>query len=263
MTPISAVIITYNEEANIERCLDSLRDVAEQILVVDSFSEDRTVALCKENGAELIQNPFEGHIQQKNHAMEQARFDTVLSLDADEVLTEELKGSIRALKHAGLSADAYSVPRLTNYCGQWIRHCGWYPDRKIRLWDRNKGRWGGMNPHDKVIMEKGASIQPLNGDLLHYSFPTIASHVETANKFSDIVAEELYSKGKRPGILLHLLLNPSFTFFRKYILQGGFRDGYFGFLICVISSYYNFLKYAKGRARFRKGVDQPSRDQTM
>ncbi len=108
-----------------------------------------------------------------------------------------------------------------------------------------------MNPHDRVIMEKGSKVGELKGDLLHYSFPTIASHVETANKFSDIVADELHQKGTRPG-LLRIILNPPFTFFKKYILRGGFLDGYYGFLVCVISSYYNFLKYAKGRARFFK-----------
>lgn len=250
MTPISAVIITYNEEANIARCLGSLQNVADQILVVDSNSTDRTVEICKEYGAELIQHSFEGHIQQKNYAMRQARFDHVLSLDADEALTEELERSILETK-ASFDRDGYGFPRLTQYCGRWIRHCGWYPDRKLRLWDRRKGEWGGMNPHDRVIMEKGSKVGDLKGDLLHYSFPTIASHVETANKFSDIVAEELHRKGKRPGFS-RILLNPPFTFLKKYLLQRGVLDGYYGLLVCVISSYYNFLKYAKGRARFQK-----------
>lgn len=250
MTPISAVIITYNEEANIARCLGSLQNVSDQILVVDSYSTDRTVEICQEYGAELIQHSFEGHIQQKNFAMQQARFDHVLSLDADEALTEELERSILDAK-ASFDRDGYRFPRLTQYCGRWIRHCGWYPDRKLRLWDRRKGEWGGMNPHDRVIMEKGSDIEKLSGDLLHYSFPTIASHVETANKFSDIVADELHRKRKCPGFS-KILLNPPFTFLKKYLLQRGFLDGYYGFLVCVISSYYNFLKYAKGRARFFK-----------
>ncbi len=261
MHPLSAVIITYNEEANIARCLEPLREVADQILVVDSYSTDGTVEIAEAQGAELIQHSFDGHIQQKNRAMEQARYDLVLSLDADEVLTEEAVHSIREVKENPF-ADAYSFPRLTNYCGQWIRHCGWYPDRKVRLWDRKKGRWGGMNPHDRVVMDQDASIGALKGELLHYSFPSIRSHVETSNKFSDIVADELYRKGKKPHLFYHLLLNPSFTFFKKYILQGGIRDGYYGFLICTISAYYNFLKYAKGRDRFLRDADQPSRDQT-
>ncbi len=261
MSSISAVIITYNEEANIGRCLAPLRDLVEQILVVDSGSTDRTVSIAQEAGAEVIEHPFESHIQQKNHAMEQARFDMVLSLDADEVLSEEAAKALLKVKE-GVEKDGYTFPRLTNYCGKWIRHCGWYPDRKLRLWDRRKGKWGGMNPHDRVIMEKGSKIGDLNGDLLHYSFPSISSHVETANKFSGIVAEELLDRGKRPNLLVHLIANPSFTFFKKYFLQGGFRDGYYGFVICVISSYYNFLKYAKGRERFLRNSGQPSRDQT-
>ncbi len=261
MHPISAVIITYNEEENIARCIRSLQEVSDQILVVDSFSKDRTVEFAKAEGAEVQEHPFKGHIQQKNHAMEQARYDRVLSLDADEVLTHEAARSILETKER-FAKDGYEIPRLTNYCGKWIRHCGWYPDRKLRLWDRRKGGWGGMNPHDRVIMEKGSRIGRLEGDLLHYSFPTIHSHVDTANKFSDIVAEECYRKGKRPKVLLHLILNPCFTFFRKYFLQAGFKDGFYGFLICVISSYYNFLKYAKGRQRFKERKDQPSRAQT-
>jgi glycosyltransferase involved in cell wall biosynthesis len=261
MTPLSAVIITYNEEANIARCIRSLKGISEQVLVVDSFSSDRTVEIAEAEGAEVQQHPFEGHIQQKNHAMKQARYDRVLSLDADEELSPEAAEAIGKAK-AAFDKDAYSFPRMTEYCGQWIRHCGWYPDRKVRLWDRRKGRWGGMNPHDRVVMEQGARIGKLEGDLLHHSFPSIRSHVETANTFSDIVADELYSKGEKPRILFHLILNPSFTFFRKYFLQGGFKDGYYGFLICVISSYYNFLKYAKGRQRFTKGSPQPSRAQT-
>ena len=261
MSSLSAVIITYNEEENIARCIRSLKEVSDQILVVDSYSEDRTVAIARSEGAEVLEHPFEGHIQQKNHAMEQARYDRILSLDADEALSPSAVRSILELKQ-GMEMDAYSFPRMTNYCGRWIRHCGWYPDRKLRLWDRRKGRWGGMNPHDRVIMQQGSRIADLDGDLLHYSFPTVWSHVETANKFSEIVAGELFRKGKRPNVLFHLILNPSFTFFKKYILQRGFQDGYYGFLVCVISSYYNFLKYAKGRQRFIEEGDQPSRAQT-
>lgn len=259
MPALSAVIITYNEEANIARCLDSLMEVADELLVVDSFSTDRTVAIAQEKGARVLEHPFEGHIQQKNHAMDRATHDLVLSLDADEALSQEAVRSVQRVKGAP-GMDAYRLPRMTNYCGQWIRHCGWYPDRKLRLWDRKKGRWGGMNPHDRVEMEKGARIADLEGDILHYSFPSIRSHAETANKFSEIVAAERHRKGKRPGIIFHLLLNPSFTFFKKYVLRGGFLDGYYGFVICVLSAYYNFLKYAKARALFRE-KGHPSRDQ--
>lgn len=251
MAPISAVIITFNEEANIRRCLESVQEVADQVLVVDSYSTDQTPDICRDMGVDFIRNPFEGHIEQKNFAMEQARFNYVLSLDADEALSKQLKSSILGVKD-NLAYEGYYFNRLTNYCGQWIWHCGWYPDRKLRLWNRQQGRWGGVNPHDKIQMEKGAITSFLKGNLLHYSFLSIFSHAATANKFSDIVARELYKKGKRPNILIHLLLNPAFTFFKKYCLIGGWLDGYYGFVVCVISCYYNFLKYAKTRALYRE-----------
>lgn len=139
---LSAVIITYNEEDNIERCLESLEKTADEILVVDSFSSDRTAEICKSKGVEFIQHSFEGHIEQKNYALSRASNDYVLSLDADEALSDKLIQSIRAAKQ-NWSTNGYSVNRLTNYCGKWIRHCGWYPDKKIRLWDKRKGTWGG------------------------------------------------------------------------------------------------------------------------
>ena len=140
---ISAVIITYNEEANIERCLESLEGTADEVLVVDSFSTDRTADICKSKGVDFIQHPFKGHIEQKNYALSCAGNNYVLSLDADEALSDNLIQSIRAAKQ-NWRADGYSVNRLTNYCGKWIRHCGWYPDKKVRLWDRRKGHWGGV-----------------------------------------------------------------------------------------------------------------------
>lgn len=243
---ISAVIITLNEEANLGRCLDSLLGIADEILIVDSFSSDGTAEIARLKGARFIQNKFEGHIQQKNFAMIQAAHDYILSLDADEALSEELKKSIIQAKQ-NWANDAYSFNRLTNYCGKWIKYCGWYPDVKIRLWDRRKGKWGGENPHDKVIMEGGAAIKHLSGDLLHYSFPAISSHIRTANSFSDIAAREAHLKGRKSNLLLHIILNPWFTFIKKYFFQLGFLDGYYGFVICSISAFANFLKYTKLR----------------
>lgn len=243
---LSAVIITYNEEDNIGRCLDSVKETADEIVVVDSFSSDATADICKSRGVEFIQHPFEGHIEQKNYALSCAGNDYVLSLDADEALSDTLAASIQATKQRW-RADGYSMNRRTRYCGRWIRHCGWYPDRKIRLWDRRTGQWGGVNPHDHVIMEQGRRLDHLNGDLLHYSYPTIRHHVSQINRFSDIAARAAFADGRRSNFLFDICLNPTLTFFKKYVLKLGILDGYEGFVISTSTAYGKFLKYIKLR----------------
>ena len=209
---LSAVIITFNEEKNIARCLDSLEGVVDEIVVVDSFSKDNTKQICLDRGARFIENPFEGHIEQKNFAMMQAENDYVLSLDADEALSENLKKSILEAKK-NLNHDAYTFNRLTNYCGQWIKHCGWYPDRKLRIWNKTKGKWGGENPHDMVLMENGTSSEYLKGDLLHYSYYTINDHSRQIELFTDISSKAAFAKGKRTNKLA-IVFKPAFKFFR-------------------------------------------------
>lgn len=173
---ISAVVITYNEEDKIGRCLDSLRDVADEIIVIDSLSTDRTVEICKSKCATVISQEFLGYIEQKNFALDKSNFDYVLSVDADEVLSPELIKSIIDIK-SNFNSDAYEFNRLTNYCGKWIKHGGWYPDVKTRIWNKNDGRWGGTNPHDEVILENGKKVKKLQGDLLHYSIDSISQHI--------------------------------------------------------------------------------------
>lgn len=241
---ISAVIITFNEEKNIRRCLDSLDGIVDEIIVVDSYSKDKTEEICKQKGVTFIQNSFEGHIQQKNFAMNKANNNYVISLDADEALNDTLKNNILSIKENLSAFDAYSFNRLTNYCGQWIKHCGWYPDKKIRIWNKNKGKWGGINPHDKVIMQSGSTVKHLPGDLLHYSYYTVRQHVQQAQYFSDIGAKAALEAGKKSSIL-KILVKPSFRFFRGYFLKGGFLDGFYGLIICINASYENFLKYLK------------------
>ena len=240
---LSAVIITFNEEKNIARCLDSLEGVVDEIVVVDSFSKDNTKQICLDRGARFIENPFEGHIEQKNFAMMQAENDYVLSLDADEALSENLKKSILEAKK-NLNHDAYTFNRLTNYCGQWIKHCGWYPDRKLRIWNKTKGKWGGENPHDMVLMENGTSGQYLKGDLLHYSYYTINDHSRQIELFTDISSKAAFAKGKRTNKLA-IVFKPAFKFFRDYIFKLGILDGYYGFVISVNSAHAKFLKYHK------------------
>ncbi len=247
MISLSAVIITFNEEKNIGRCLDSLVGIADDIVVVDSFSTDRTEEICKSKGVRFIQHKFDGHIEQKNWAITQATYPHILSLDADEALDETLKKSILQVKK-NWKRQGYYMNRLTNYCGKWIKHCGWYPDKKLRLWDSTQGHWTGINPHDKYELYKGdVNTSHLKGDILHYSFYTIEQHLKQVDYFTDISSRALFEKGKK-ATALHLLINPTVKFLRDYVFKLGFLDGYYGFIVCKISAKATYLKYAKLKA---------------
>lgn len=238
---ISAVIITFNEARNIGRCLESLAGIADEIVVVDSFSTDDTENICRARGARFIQHNFEGYIEQKNWALAQAHYPLVLSLDADEALGEQLRASILAVKN-DVQYEGYTMNRLTNYCGQWIRHSGWYPDRKLRLFDRRKGQWGGTNPHDRVDMQPGSRVAHLDGDLLHYSYYSVDEHIERARKYADIAARAMYTQGKRAS-WLQIIASPAAKFIRNYLLKRGFFDGRAGWTICKIAALETFWKY--------------------
>jgi len=243
---ISAVIITYNEERNIARCISSLQEVADEILVVDSYSEDRTQEICESMGVRFLQHAFEGHIQQKNYASQKASYNHVLSLDADEALSLELAEQVQQIKQ-NFNQDAYRFNRLTNYCGKWIRHCGWYPDTKLRLWDRRKGQWGGRNPHDSVKMQPGSKVRHIGANILHYSFYSVAQHLQQIDKFTTIMAQEKYQDGKKVTPFFHLIIKPLFFFLQRYIFRLGFLDGYEGFIVCKNGAYYKFIQYVKLR----------------
>jgi len=243
MTRLSVVIITYNEEKNIERCLDSVKDIADDIIVVDSFSTDKTQQICLSKGVCFIKHKFEGYIEQKNFANAQAKYQHILSLDADEAISNELRKSILSVKNNWLY-DGYTMNRFTNYCGKWIKHCGWYPDKKLRLFDKTKGKWTGLKIHEKVELMPKSAISFLKGDILHYSYYTIASHIAQANKFSDISAKILFSKNKKTSIF-KIIFSPVIKFLCDYFLKLGFLDGFYGFVICKISAHANFLKYCK------------------
>lgn len=243
MRKISAVIITYNEEKNIEACLKSLSVVADEIIVVDSFSTDKTQEICLKYNVVFTKHEFDGHIQQKNRAVELAKHNFVLSLDADEILSPELQKSILVEK-GKLNFDSYYFNRLNIYCGKEIRTTNWYPDKKTRLWNKNKGQWGGVNPHDKVMMQKHSVSKFLSGDLKHYSFNSIDEHIAQANKFSSISAKEILLKNKK-YLAFRMIANPAFSFFKNYFLKKGFLGGYYGFVISIIIAFENFLKYAK------------------
>ena len=240
---LSAVIITFNEERNIKRCLESLEGVADEILVVDSFSKDRTEEICHSFNVRFIQNVFEGHIQQKNYAIDQAQNDWILSLDADESLTSELKESILKIK-LDPTFDGYRMNRLTNYCGHWVRYCGWYPDTKIRLVNRNTARWQGVNPHDRLDLLNGQEPGFLIGDLLHYSYYTKEDHLKQIEYFGDIAAKELYERGGKSNYL-KIGVKVIAQFFKSFILKRGLLDGKTGFTISRLSAYATYRKYIK------------------
>lgn len=240
---LSAAIITFNEEKNIGRCIDSLEGIADEVVVLDSFSGDQTEAICKEKGVIFLQNKFPGHIEQKNLVIEHTSGDYVISLDADEAISDELRESLLEVKN-NPQFDAYSFNRKTYYCGHWVNYCGWYPDIKTRVFKRGVGAWGGTNPHDKFIVKNGLTTKHIHGDLLHYSFYTIEQHKLQADKFSTIGAKALFEKGKKSSYL-HLIFKPFARFVRNYIIKLGFLDGIYGLRICLISAKSNYLKYAK------------------
>jgi glycosyltransferase involved in cell wall biosynthesis len=246
MAKISAVIITLNEEKNIGRCIDSVNDIADDIVVVDSGSTDRTEAICKEKGVRFFIHEWEGYLEQKNYANDLAEFPLILSIDADEALSEQLQESILKVKE-NCQADGFEMNRMTNYCGKWIRHCGWYPDRKLRLFHRDKFEWGGEKIHENVIM-KGSNpvIERIEGDLHHYSYYNISEHIAQANHFTNLTAELAIDKGKSSG-LLKIIFSPFVKFVRDYFLKLGFLDGYYGYIVCRISAQATFMKYSKIR----------------
>jgi glycosyltransferase involved in cell wall biosynthesis len=244
---VSVVIITHNEARNIGRCLESLGAVADEVVVLDSYSTDATEAICRAHGVRWVQHAFDGHIAQKNRALALATHDWVLSLDADEALSEPLRTAILQQKNArnGDETDgiaAFSMNRLTNYCGQWIHHSGWYPDRKVRFFDRRRAHWGGRNPHDKVVVAASARTQHLAGDLLHYSYYSVREHLERARKYAAIAAQAMRDEGRRVS-WLHVAFSPMVKFLRNYVLKLGFLDGRAGWTICRIAALETYWKY--------------------
>lgn len=252
MTYLSVTIITFNEERNIGRCLASVQGVADEIVVVDSLSADNTRKICAEYGVRFIDQAFLGYVEQKNYAIDQASHDMILSLDADEALDDTLRAEILRVKKDGFTAaDGYTMNRCTNYCGRWIRHGTWYPDRKLRIFHRDKGRFTGVNPHDYVALNNGGSLLRLKGDILHYSYYDYAEHIAQLNKFTTIQARAMHQQGKKAS-LLKVLLSPLAAFISGYLLRRGFLDGIDGLMIARSVSYQTFAKYVKLRHLWRQ-----------
>jgi glycosyltransferase involved in cell wall biosynthesis len=249
MPKISAVIIAFNEEENIGRCIRSVGKVADEIVVVDSFSTDKTREISEKLGARVIQNPFIGFRDQKNFAVRQAENDFVLSIDADEALSVELEDSILQIKE-NPKYDGYKFNRLNFCCGQWIYHTDWSPDRKIRLYDRRKGQWRGDNIHEIVKMEGTATSSVLKGDLLHWSYYTFEQLVKKINTYSTLSANEYFSRGVKASILT-IVFSPVWRFFHSFFIKRGFLDGYYGFIVSIQAAKLNQLKYIKLRHLYR------------
>jgi glycosyltransferase involved in cell wall biosynthesis len=239
--PISVSIICYNEEKKIKRCLESVK-WADEIVVLDSYSTDKTLDICRGYTKKIHQHKFDGHIQQKNRAIDLCSNDWVFCIDADEVVSDELRSSILGIDIKNPKYLGFAVPRRVHYLGKWINHGGWYPDYKLRFFNRKFGRWGGINPHDTVIVN-GKSLT-LTGDLLHYSYESISAHLSQVNKFTDIMAQEYDKIGKNPSIV-NLTIRPLFKFIKMYFLKLGFLDGRRGFIIAVIAAFYVFMKFVK------------------
>jgi glycosyltransferase involved in cell wall biosynthesis len=245
MAKISAVIITMNEEMFIENCLKSLDDIADEIIVVDSYSIDSTKEICTRYKARFVQHEFNGFMEQKNYANSLAANKYILSLDGDEALSEELQRSLLEVKN-DLKYDGYQINRLSNYCGQWIRHSAWYPDRQLRLFNSEKGKWGKINVHETFRMKSGCSIGRLKGDLLHWPCTSEEDLTRKIEKYSDIAAQEYY-KTWNGVFFLTPVIHLVWRFILTYIIHLGFLDGRNGFVICSTGAWSSYLKYAKLR----------------
>jgi len=245
MPRISAVIITYNEESFIDKCLASIDGIADEIVVVDSFSTDATEEICKKYNTRFVKREFEGYRDQKNYALTLATYGNILSLDADEALSDGLRESILAVKE-NWKYDGYLFNRRNNYCGKWIQHSQWYPDRQLRLFYSNMGQFGKLNLHEKFIMSNGGTVGKLKGDLLHWPCISHQDHLDKMRKFSTIGAEEYHKSGRKAGLFtpyIHLI----WGFIRSYIINRGFLDGRDGFVICSLYAKSTFNKYEKLR----------------
>lgn len=240
---ISATIITLNEERNIARAIESLR-CCEEVVVVDSGSTDRTKQIAEGLGARVVECEWLGYAAQKNFASAQASHDWILSLDADETLSEALEAEIWQIKKAGPACAGYTMPRMAQYLGRWILHSGWYPDRKIRLFDRRRAKWVGDYVHESVQVE--GELGHLESNLLHFTCDSLSQHLRTLDRYTTLAAEQLIAQ-KYPVTWAKLLLDPPWTFFQTYILKRGFLDGLEGLIIAYMAATYNFIKFAKVR----------------
>lgn len=239
---VSACVIARDDADRIRDCLRSLAWADECIVVVDDRSRDATEAIARELGAQVIRRRYEGNVAQKNCALDLAKCEWVLALDADEVVSDALGEALRALLRDPDDADGYELSRLTFHLGRWIRHGDFQPDRQLRFFRRERGRWSGSEPHGRVRV--AGRVGRVAGDLLHYSYRDLDDQIERIRAFSAIEADAMARAG-RPARLRDLVLRPPARFLRAYLLKAGFRDGWPGFVIAAMTAYHVLLKYAR------------------
>lgn len=256
---ISACIIAKDEADRIAACVESVRFL-DEVVVLDSGSRDGTQDICRRLGARVIETDWPGWVAQKNRAADAAANDWVLSLDADERVDTGLRADLEGLRaaHAGGEPPAagYEVCRRVHAMGRWIRHGGWYPEWRVRLFDRRRGRWGGRDPHDR-FESQGRVVRLRSGHLEHHTWRSLTDWVARLNRYSSTAAEGLFAAGRRAG-LTALVLRPAFRFVRMYLLRLGFLDGWAGFHLARLEAFGVFLKYAKLRERTLRAGEPPS-----
>lgn len=241
MIRLSACLITLNEERNLPRLLTSLKDVADEILIVDAGSHDRTCEIGRQYNARIIVRDWGGYAEQRNFAAAEVQHDWILALDADEELSEKLRDSIRQWKSGEPVYQVYEVNRLTWYLGAWIKHSGWYPDRKKRLYHRDATRFEGI-VHESLRF--AGAVGRMEGELYHYTVNSFEEHVANVNRYTTLAAQQLLESGKRvwrPG----MWLAPGWSWLQTFVLQAGFLDGHRGWLIARMAARSVHLKYKK------------------
>jgi glycosyltransferase involved in cell wall biosynthesis len=264
---VSAAVICADEERNIGACLESLA-WCDEIVVVDSGSRDRTVEIARKHATRVLHHEWPGYVAQKNWALEQTTGDWVLCVDADERCTAALRAAIESALRRGpanetprsersedsrfprsepkasgeITEAGFEVRRHVFYLGRWIDHGGWYPDWKLRLVRRGRARWGGVDPHDKLIAD--GPVRRLDADLVHFTYADFAAHLRTVQRFSDVVSEVQQREGRHFSVW-RAILHPPAKFFTCYVWKRGFLDGWPGFVIAATSSFYVFAKYVK------------------
>ncbi|WP_051463182.1 glycosyltransferase family 2 protein [Deferrisoma camini] len=250
---LSATVICLNEAEKIRGCLESVR-FCDEVVVVDSGSTDGTVEIARQLADVVIERDWPGYVAQQNFAKDQARGEWVLSIDADERVTPALAREIQQVLAREPAEDGFRITRHVHYLGRWIDHSGWYPEPRVRLFRRKKGRWEGVDPHYDVVVPGG--VGRLGGEIVHYTYDDMADHVHTLNRFSSILAQEHHRRGRRFS-WGSLLLRPPLEFLKKYVLKRGFLDGPQGFYVASLSAFYVFLKLAKLWELERVGPERP------